>query len=870
MRFLSFLLIGLLCNLSQAWAASVQLLSSGPLLADGQTESVVQLFVPGMDARARVKVKARGGTVVTQHVDELGIISLGILPNAVTSQGNLSLSVRVRGTMKFDEQVLVPVKPPALGPFRLQIEPAQLRPGQHEATVSVKVSEGGHLPLDERKIALGASVGTVSGLRYNGGGIWTAKYTAPRNLRKPVSALITAVDLTAPERVAGLINLPIRVNRSQTFSGPPGGRVVVMDGNKEYGPALVSPAGTVAFEMDLLPGPTPVEVFTSARGQERTKAAQVIQSEADPQLAFVALPSGMRVPTGRPVRLLMAHTDAAGAPIAAAQNIRVTGPGHPVVKALGQGWYEIQFNTPREPGAFEVRAHLGERSISFKAQAVSGVPVLSASTNPVSLNGKSNLTLTVLARDEQGAALPGQKLGVFVSGGTLSGRVRDARDGSYTQRVVVKNQDAVLLIPYSTSQEASLPAATVRVWTGFPSTQVANASIVPVFVVVEDAMGLPIRNADVRFMTSTGAELPQQINTGSAGIGFAGFRSGSLEPGPAPIRAQVGALFSDTVVWVLAGQAGLQTPVRLGSPWERAGLDRWRAGMPVTQVRKAAPVVQAPVAPVAPVQAAAPAPAIGQPSQAPAQVVQQSNPFGAPPVPTGSAYVDQQDVPFLQVRVGFSNVGLRFSQAHSDSNAQTIPPEATYEKSLPNGILGLKAHILTRLMDDQLHMELDARWGRYKLLAGESTNGHNLSNLLLGAKYRHPLELAGRSVYAEGGLWLHRAGILSFKYNPDRTAALQISQGILGARAGAGFGGQIGGVHFGLLVAESFAPKPVNTHVGVSLDTTLGLVDLGGRPVSLRLDWAMDWKHVNLELEGIDVKLRDQSQVLGLSAGIDL
>jgi hypothetical protein len=32
----------------------------------------------------------------------------------------------------------------------------------------------------------------------------------------------------------------------------------------------------------------------------------------------------------------------------------------------------------------------------------------------------------------------------------------------------------------------------------------------------------------------------------------------------------------------------------------------------------------------------------------------------------------------------------------------------------------------------------------------------------------------------------------------------------------------------------------------------------------------MDWKHVNLELDGVDVKLRDQSHVLGLSAGIDL
>ena len=870
MRFLSFLLIGLLCNLSQAWAASVQLLSSGPLLSDGQTESVVQLFVPGMDARARVKVKARGGTVVSQHVDELGIITLGLLPKWSAVQGNLNLSVRVRGALKFDEQVQVPTRPPALGPFRLQLEPAQLRPGQKEATISVMVADGGHLPVDERKISLGASVGSVSGLRYNGGGVWTAKYTAPRNLRKPVSALITAVDLTAPERVAGMINLPIRVNRSQTFSGPPGGRVVVMDGNKEYGPALVSPAGTVAFEMDFLPGPTPVEVFSSARGQERTKAVEVIQSEADAQLAFVALPEGLKVPVGRPFRLLVAHTDSAGLPVEAAQNIRVSGPGHPVLKALSEGWYEIQFNTPREEGPFEVTAHLGERSISFKAQAVTGVPVLSASTNPPNLVEKSNLTFTVLARDEQGAALPGQSLGVFVNGGTLSGRVRDGKDGSYTQRVVVKDEDAVLLIPYSTTQEASLPPATVRVWTGFPSTQIANASTVPVFTVVEDAMGLPVRNVEVRLMTTGGAELPQFINTGASGIGFADFRSGSLGPGPAPVRAQFGSLFSDTVVWVLPSEGVLQTPVRLGSPWERAGLDRWRAGMPVTLVRKAAPVV-APVVQQSTAPVAAPVSTVtAQPAPVPSQSMVQANPFGAPPVQTGSAYVDQQDVPFLQARVGFSNVGLNFTQSHSDNETITIPKSAGYEKTLPSGVFGLKAHLLTRLMDDQIHVELDARWGRYKLTAGDSTKGHNLSNLLAGAKYRAPVELAGLSMFAEGGLWFHQSSILSFKYNPDRTAANQVGQGITGARAGAGLGAQFKGLHFGLLVAETFAPKPVDTHVGVSVDTALGLIDFGGRPVSIRLDWAMDWKHVNLELDGVDVKLRDQSHVLGLSAGIDL
>ena len=875
MRFLVVLFLGFWSSLT--WASSFQVISSGPLLADGQTESTIQLYLPGLSPSARVKVKARGGEVVSQHLDELGVLTVGLLPASVQTQGSMTLSVRVRGELKLDEQVAVPVRPSAQGGLGIQVEPAQLRPGQGQATVSIRVPEGGHLSQDARQIALSASVGEISALRYNGAGNWSATYTAPRNLKNPVSALITAVDLTAPERVAAKVNLPIRVTRSQTFEGPPGGRVLVMDGNKEYGPALVSPAGTAAFDMDLLPGPTSVEVFRSARGQARTQEQQTIQSEADPQLVFVGLPEGLKVPMGRPLRLLLAHTGPGGDAIENAQNLRVTGPGYPVLSPRGQGWYEVALNTPREQGAFEVSASLGEQSVRLKLEAVQSAPVLSASTDPSLLGQGQNLSMTILARDEQGAALPGQKVGVFVHGGSTRGRLRDGGDGSYTQAISVNGDAKVLtLVPYVTSPEGSLPAANVRLWSGLPSTAVANASMVPVFVVVEDAMGLPVRNQDFRLAAPNGVELPTQGTTGESGVAIVEFRSGSANPGPALLQASSGALSAQEVVWILPSLGVQQTPVRLGSPWERVAVDRWRAGVPVGIVRETIAPSMVPV--VTPAPASAPAavaadPGIGSapvPPVSSAAPVAGPSPFGVTPtVATGSAYVDQEETPFLQARVGLSSVGIQFSQTH-DGTADVIPPEADYKRGLPMGIVGLNAHLRTRLMEDALHIEVDGRWGRYGLQTGDVTKKHSLTHFVAGARYRHPVDAGAMAIRVEGGLWFHRTDILSFRYNEDRTSANQIGQNMTGVRVGAGASTRLGPMDFSVLVAETFAPAPVDTHLGLSLDTKLGMVEVDGRPVFLRVDWATEFRHVGLTMEGIDVRLNDRLSVVGLSAGFDL
>jgi hypothetical protein len=251
---------------------------------------------------------------------------------------------------------------------------------------------------------------------------------------------------------------------------------------------------------------------------------------------------------------------------------------------------------------------------------------------------------------------------------------------------------------------------------------------------------------------------------------------------------------------------------------------------------------------------------------------------------TGSAFVDQNDVPFLQARVGLSSVGLSFEQTHQDEEGlATIPSGATYEKGLPIGVVGLKAHVLARLMDDGLHVELDARWGSYSVRtkapsasSGSSdeesflTKSHALSNVVAGAKYRHPFDIGTIAARVEGGAWFHRSNMLSFAYDETRGGAQQLSQTLQGARIGAGVGLSLAGVEGNLLVAETFAPAPVATHLGFSADTELDFIEVAGRALSVRLDWAMMLRHVNRSIEGVDVRLSDRLHSIGLSAGIDL
>jgi hypothetical protein len=219
-------------------AGELTLLSPGPLVADGTTQSVIQLYHPEITERSRVRIRATGGEVVSKSPSGDGAITVTLLPESGAEE--MVLSVRVRRGFSLEEDVVVPLQGAASGALLVTVLPAVLSPSDRGAVVTI---QGGG------DVAISASAGSLGSVRNNGDGSWSVDYTAPTGLEDPVEVVFAAVDRLRGGVVASTAVLPLGVERSETFQGPAGGRAVLFAGEEEFGPTLISPAGTVAFEV---------------------------------------------------------------------------------------------------------------------------------------------------------------------------------------------------------------------------------------------------------------------------------------------------------------------------------------------------------------------------------------------------------------------------------------------------------------------------------------------------------------------------------------------------------------------------------------------------------------------------------------------
>jgi hypothetical protein len=71
-------------------------------------------------------------------------------------------------------------------------------------------------------------------------------------------------------------------------------------------------------------------------------------------------------------------------------------------------------------------------------------------------------------------------------------------------------------------------------------------------------------------------------------------------------------------------------------------------------------------------------------------------------------------------------------------------------------------------------------------------------------------------------------------------------------------------------LAETFAPKPVNTFAGLSGETLLSGVSLGGMPLLLHGSYGFDMRHMDVTLDGVSTNILDLSHVFQVGAGIAL
>lgn len=573
-------LVFVLMNLP-AFAGTIQVLPAGPMVADGETTLRVSMVVPGLAEADKVRVRGVDGTVSAVTRGPGGVVTVHFVPVLASEPRDAKLAVSVRGEMKLDEEVAIPVLAPPKGKINVSFEPNTWKAGS-AGTVKVSLAfEGVHpLPTGARALALDASDGKISNLTREADGRWTATWTPPAKPTDPANVLFTATDLTAPEEVHGYGALPMLVEREYVAKAPPDTQNILVIGPNQYGPAPSTPQGEVKLKVMLDPRVTSGTLQSVDMTARRTDSTVTLESGAKAQLRFAPIPE--RLPTNTPVVVWLALLQPDGRPWAdvAPQVSGVEG------RVEGDGWYSFRLTTPSDPGPWTVEATAGTLRTSVKVNVVDNLPELSVSANPPSLKeGQNTFAVTVGLKDSRGKALVKRKPTFAATGAVPVGAFKDNGDGTYTQQFKLdKNSEGAAVTVHASNEGLGLPVRRVVLWTNADSVVADGSSTVELRAVALDAYGLPVPNVELAISAPLGdGNLPPTVKTDKFGMVALSYRAGTA-PGPAAIRAEAKGVVGEVLLWQIPSGANAVIPEPVGEAPQIEAAARWRGAAPRVNV----------------------------------------------------------------------------------------------------------------------------------------------------------------------------------------------------------------------------------------------------------------------------------------------
>lgn len=907
---MSFVLAAILW-LNTALAGTL-LVPMAPVVADGSTTSTVRLYVTG----DRVKVKPESGKAGPVSVGADHVATFAFTPAAATTPGTVSLLVTVDG-----EETTIPlaVVPSLSGSLGLSVEPAVLPSTQ---TATIKLSPKGASPVaaSNRRFAIKASVGTVDALTPMGDGSWAARYTPPKGMTDPAMVVLTASDLAGTE-VWGVAAFPVTVKRSVSFDAPPASQNVFEIGGRSYGPAVASPAGKVAVDIDLDPRLAKgIQRIVGADTSKQTKEIDV-PGAAKTQLAFVPTPVNLPANSGLkvPLRVVQVAPDGSiSAPTglsvsASVGTISVSGP-------KGQA-AELLYTPPSTPGDATLSASAGGASASSVLKITASLPSLTLASDPAQLS-KTGTSVKIVARvkDAQGTSLAGVMPSFSAEGGSVSG-VKDNKDGSYSGTLSVSSKTNRVRV-YATPAVAASGNGAVRLlaWPSSPTVNANGSDQVVVTLVAVDAWDLPVPNASFRIgVPRLDGSAPPTAKADASGVARVVFTAGKTA-GLSGLRAEAEGLLVEAPIFQAQKDVSASIPPGGSPDWE-AALGRWQAAAPSLVVDREGTV--APSGPPAAVQISS-VPAYTTPGAAilvQVRVVDQ-NGFGvagqklqvAASPATPGAITDNKDGNYtlpvqlpagtdgpltvtVQVGAAVGSVQLprlaeatvaaptatkstatapsstggggsvakvkkpaavsgpsRFRAGASLVNAHGSFTQTSDGEALlaPNATYGTAAAGFWGLGLRAEWWAVDASWGGLALdvrgqaqmelfSIGADTRVRFQPDLVGGLRYRRELADA---LYIQAALAAHYTTAPVFRYPDDsRTTAELLDIPLLGARVGALLAYDGDRFYPSVEIAETFAPAPVVTHVGLNADYRIA------GPLALHLGGAFDLRTATVSAE---------------------
>ncbi len=832
------------------------LLPPGPILADGETVTRIQVWGPMIGPDSKVKAKGSGLKVVEISAAP-GLLTLSLTASEQTAPANASLHVSVKGAGGEAEADLgLSLVPPPDQPLPLSFEPALARAGV-DASVLVRVRvPPGPQAAASRRLLLTASVGTVDAVTPSADGSFVARWTPPPKPDRSRIVVFTAADAAAPDTAVGVGLLPLVVKRSVTVDAPAGSSNLLVLGDRSYGPVPASPAGTVAFDVEVNPTAPSATLRSTIQGATTDKPVDLAYGEA-PAWSFLPLPAVALADPSTPFLVGLAVVGADGGPWKGSLPSLTANQGQigPVTAGELAGVYRALYTPSPAPGPVTFAAKLDSMELSRTVALAARLPTLSVTTTPTSLEpGKKEVVITALLKDANGTSVPGAPPDILVDGLEKVGKPIDNKDGTYRLNTKVKASAGQALVLAEPNMKASAegPARLVA-WTADASVEPGHVDYLVVAAV--DRFGNPIANLPLSFSVPVGdGSLSPSGKTDGKGLAWVAYTAGS-RLGPVTLRVQGAGLQDELALFQGAAPAGLLPPDALEARWRAAVglavLDGPKAAVPVAVAAPAGSpstsAAAAPVASAAPVTSAAPAAAAAATS---------TTKVKAPKAPRAASSGDKAPT---RLMLGLATMPRTFSMTAEDA-AGSVPPEASYSSGDlfggdPFGGAGIDLRAELGFNETWV-ADVRARLGVESVEAGHDEQSIKSWSGAVGARYRRELT-DGVHYYGIGQI--HRISAPYFQYGDERKVVVDVHQASkVGLRAGGGLEAAIGPVFAELEATETLVPLPADAHLGL----LLGVAVQSNMAVHLGVD--LDWLAIRETVDEVDIKLKSKEQVLFL------
>lgn len=561
--------------------AETLVVPSGPLIGDGRTTATVQLYLPDRVDGEKYKLKPDGGRAGALAVGADGLLSFPFTPPRVLKPQPLGFTLSRKGGSAVEDRFEVALVPPWAGDLRVEFDPPELLAGTGTALVRVTPSADTPQAGEARRFLLSASAGEISAAMPAGDGTWVARFTPPAQVGGPRTVIVAAADAAAPDLVFGWAALPLRVKQSVSVSVEPDANTILTVGDKQYGPLQASPAGTVAFDVELDPRqPTgSVQAVHATRGS--TSLAIDLPQPDYPRVGFLPLPAGIPAdPVNVRLPIRVVATDLAGGPLRASiPSLHATaGQLGTVETSAVPGVYVAEYTPPSEPGQVVFTVGLDGAEVKVPVQLLPPMTRLTLVADPEELPEKGrDFTLTARVLDSGGASVAGRLPELDVKGATATKKLKDNGDGTYsgTWRLDA-NAAAASVLGVPPLRASGLPPFRLLIWARQPACPAGGNARVPVTIAALDRFGLPVPNVDIKLSVPRGdAVLPANTRTNAQGLIITELTSGAT-PGLVALRAEAAGLSAETPIFQVA-QGQLAPALQPGGdPEGLAALALWR------------------------------------------------------------------------------------------------------------------------------------------------------------------------------------------------------------------------------------------------------------------------------------------------------